>query len=71
MLEFNFDAIDGVLYFESPADPGFWRIAVSDKFKLTLLKESHGGKFAGHFFEKKLYATLQTKYWWKRVLADI
>ncbi len=31
----------------------------------TLLKESHGGKFAGHFAERKIYTTLRTKYWWK------
>ena len=71
LQESNFDVVDGVLYFESPANPGQWRIAVPEKLKLTLLKESHGGKFAGHFSEKKLYSTLRTKYWWKRMRADI
>lgn len=62
LLESNFDVIDGILYFERPADPGLFRIDVPDNLKLTLLKENHGGKFAGHFSEKKLYATLSTKY---------
>ena len=59
LQESNFDVVDGVLYFESPADPGQWRIAVPEKLRLTLLKESHGRKFAGHFSEKKLYAPNQ------------
>ena len=67
----NFDVIDGVLYYENPAIPGCWRIAVPKSLRLTLLKESHGGKFAGHFSEKKIYSTLRTKYWWKGMRADV
>ena len=37
----------------------------------TLLKESHSGKFAGHFAERKLYATLRTKYWWDKMRSDV
>ena len=37
----------------------------------TLLKESHSGKFAGHFAEQKLYTTLRTKYWWDKMRSDV
>ena len=67
----NFEVIDGVLYYENPAIPGYWRIAVPKSLRLTLLRESHGGKFAGHFSERKIYATLRTKYWWKGMRADV
>lgn len=42
----NFEVIDGVLYYENPTVPGYWRIAVPKSLRLTLLKESHGGKFS-------------------------
>ena len=67
----NFEVIDGVLCYENPATPGLWRIAVPKSLRPTLLKESHAGKFVGHFAEKKLYATLRTKYWWKGMRAEV
>lgn len=36
-----------------------------------LLQEHHGGKFAGHFAERKVYSTLHRKYWWKGMWADV
>ena len=66
----NFEVTDGVLCYENPA-PGLWRIAVPKSLRPTLLKESHAGKFAGHFAEKKLYATIRTKYWWKGMRAEV
>jgi len=35
------------------------------------MKEAHGGRFAGHFAECKMYATLKKKYCWNRMHADI
>ena len=35
------------------------------------MKEAHGGRFAGHFAEHKMYATLKKKYWWNQMHADI
>ena len=67
----NFEVIEDVLYYENPAVPGNWRIAVPKCLRSTLLKESHGGRFAGHFAEKKVYSTLRTKYWWKGMRADV
>ena len=67
----RFDIIDGVLYYENPDTPGSWRIAVPRQIRLTLLKEAHSGKFAGHFAERKIYSTLKKKYWWSRMRSDI
>ena len=67
----NFEVIERVLYYDNPAFPGCWRIAVPKSLRPTLLKESHGGKFAGHFAERKIYATLRTKYWWKGMHSDV
>ena len=63
--------IEGVLYYENPDMPGCWKIAVPKCIRLTLIKEAHGGRFAGHFAERKMYATLKKKYWWNRMHADI
>ena len=63
--------VDGVLYHENPDVPGVWRIAVPRALREILLKESHSGKFAGHFAERKLYATLRTKYWWDNMRSDV
>lgn len=67
----RFDVIEGVLYYENPDMPGCWKIAVPKCIRLTLIKEAHGGRFAGHFAERKMYATLKKKYWWNRMHADI
>ena len=59
----SFEVIDGVLYHKNPSVPGVQRIAVTKALREILLKESHSGKFAGHFAERKLYTMLRTKYW--------
>ena len=35
------------------------------------MKETHGGRFAGHFAERKMHSTLKKKYWWNQMHADI
>ena len=67
----NFELIDKVLYYENPAVPESWRIVVPKSLRSALLKETHGGKFAGHFAERKIYSTLRTKYWWKGMRGDV
>ena len=67
----SFKVIDRVLYHKNPSVPGVWRIVVPKALRETLLKESHSGKFAGHFAERKLYATLRTKYWWDKMRSDV
>ena len=66
-----YELIDGVLYNENPAAPGSWRIVVPDVLPAGMLQEAHGGRFAGHFSEKKVYETLRKRYWWKGMRADV
>lgn len=67
----NFEIMDGVLYYLSPTLPDQWRLAVPASLRMTLMKEHHTGKFAGHFTERKMYATLSTRYWWQGMRADV
>ena len=53
--------MDGILYHKKPDMPGIWRIVVPRALRETLLKESHSGKFAGHFAERKHYTTLKAR----------
>ena len=62
--------VDGVLQYENPDLPGVW-IAVPRSMHETLLREAHSKKFAGHFAERKVYATLRKTYWWNRMRADV
>ena len=36
-----------------------------------LLHETHGGRFAGHFGEKRVYDLLRRYYWWAGMRADV
>ena len=47
------------------------RIVVPSCLPSILLKESHNGKFAGHFAEQKIYATLRERYWWRGMRNDV
>ena len=67
----QFQLVDGVLYYISPLAPEHWRLAVPEPLRMTLMKEHHSGKFAGHFAERKVYATLSRRYWWKGMRADV
>ena len=67
----NFHVVDGLLCHTNPALPDKLQLVVPNCLKSTLLRESHNGKFAGHFAERKLYATLRTKYWWKGMRSDV
>ena len=66
-----FGILDGTLYFDHPRFPGQSRIVVSQSLRESLMREAHGGKFAGHFAERNVYSTLRRKYWWKTMRADI
>ena len=67
----RYEMIDGVLYFENSSAPGKSRIAVPQELRLTLISESHDGKFSGHFGEQKVYNLLRKSYWWDGMRADI
>ena len=69
----SFEVVDGVLFYVHP-DPTAadqWRLAVPQCLRETLLKEYHEGKFAGHFAERKIYATMSRRYWWKGMRVDV
>ena len=67
----NFEIIDGVLCYHHPSAPDIVRIVVPSCLRSILLKESHNGKFAGHFAEQKIYATLRGRYWWRGMRNDV
>ena len=67
----NFQLMDGVLYHVNPSAPELWRLAIPECLRTALMKEHHSGKFAGHFAERKLHATLSRQYWWKGMRADV
>ena len=67
----NFEIIDGVLCYHHPSAPDIVRIVVPSCLRSILLKESHNGKFAGHFAEQKIYATLQERYWWRGMRNNV
>ena len=60
----KFTVSDGVLHYENPQHPGGLKLVVPRQVRQILLEEAHGKKFSGHFAERKLFATLQKKYWW-------
>ena len=67
----QYDLIDDILHHENPVDPGCWRQVVPPALREKLLNESHGGKFSGHFAEKKMYDTLRKSYWWPGMRKDV
>ena len=66
-----YEVMDGVLFFIGPSAPDLWRLAVPQCLKQTLMKEHHDGRFAGHFAERKTYATMSKRYWWKGMRSDV
>ena len=67
----RYSIVDGILHYEHPDVPGVLRCAVPLCLREQLLKEAHGGKFAGHFAKRKIYKTLRKKYWWNGMHADV
>ena len=72
VLENNhFTVIDGLLFFVDTQGSNNWRLVVPKKLQEVLVREQHAGKFAGHFAERKTFATLRTQYWWRGMRATI
>ena len=67
----QFTVLDGVLHFDSSDSSGNSRIVVPECLKETVLKEVHGGCFAGHFAEKRTFELLKWRYWWRIIRADV
>ena len=67
----QYELIDGVLYFENPAYPERWCVVVPHELRDELIREAHGGCFAGHLSEKKVYNRLRRYAWWRGMRADV
>ena len=67
----HFELIDGVLYHETAHFPGRWCIAVPASLQKSLLQDAHGGVFAGHLVEKRVYDRLRRDYWWPGMRKDV
>ena len=67
----HFIVIDGCLFHENPHRPGKWCLVVPEQMRQQLLHEAHGGRFAGHFSEKRVYDLLRRYYWWSGMRADV
>ena len=50
---------------------GYARIAIPECLKETVLKEAHGGCFAGHFAERRTCELLKRHNWWRTMRADV
>ena len=67
----HFDILDGVLHHENPHSPGKWCLAVPVSLRVALLEDAHGGLFAGHLGEKRVYDRLRRSYWWPGMRSDV
>ena len=63
--------LDNVLHHENPSCPGRMSVVVPKELRSNLIEETHGGIFAGHFSEKKVYDRLRRFAWWYGMRADI
>ena len=67
----HFTVVDNVLFYVGPQNSSSWRLVVPKKLQGVLIEEQHAGRFAGHFAERKMFATLRTRYWWRGMRAAI
>ena len=67
----HFHLLDGVLHRENSHSPGKWCLAVLVSLRSALLLDAHGGLFAGHLREKRVYHRLRRTYWWQGMRSDI
>ena len=66
----QFILIDGVLMFLDHTREDRKRIAVPQHLREKIMRESHGGKYSGHFAGPKLYKTLSQQWWWSGMYSD-
>ena len=67
----HFEDLGGILHHEDPHSPGRWCTVVPKAMREALMKDAHGGKFSGHFAEKRIYDLLRRSYWWPSMRSDI
>ena len=67
----HYSLIDGTLHYESPHKPGHWLVVVPVEIQQAVLEEAHGGLFAGHFSENKVYDRLRRYVWWRGMKSAV
>lgn len=60
----EFPLIDGILIYLGCTHKGRQKVVVPLYLRESILCDSHGGSFGGHFAGLKLYNTLSRKWWW-------
>ena len=63
--------LDKVLYRIDDLRKNRLRLCVPVCMRRELMKEAHGGRFAGHFSPKGVYSMLAQRYWWDGMYKDI
>ena len=63
--------VGGLLYFVDQKAGNRKRVVVPVHLRETILKESHGGVYAGHFSGGKLYGTICRDWWWPTIYRDV
>ena len=67
----NFAVVDELLCFVDQKAGHRKRVVVPAHLRENILKESHGGVYAGHFSGGKLYSTICRKWWWPTIYRDV
>ena len=67
----QYELLDEILYHITPVQPETLCVVVPQDLRADLLRESHSGKFSGHFAERRVYNLLRCRYWWKGMHADV
>ena len=67
----HYSLLDNVLHHENPPFPGRACPVVPRELCNKRMEETHGGIFAGHFTEKKVYDRLCHYIWWPGLCPGI
>ena len=67
----QFTLIDGILIYLCRNHEGRRRVVVPVHLRESMLRDSCGGSFGGHFAGPKLYNTLSRKWWWNGMYNDV
>ena len=61
---FQFDMVNGVLYFIDIKHGGNGRVVVPEHLRQQLLHESHSGPSGGHYSGRQTFNRLGSLWWW-------
>ena len=60
----------GILYFIDRQDNGRWKAGVPEQQREHIMRQYHGGLFAGHVSGRRLAKMLSRRWWWPRMQRD-